>query len=208
MENISGFRPKPNFPRQHFDQCVASLSVSSAMACAGEILDGRFSIQVRQDFKVRGVWVELECWERAGAKTAKTIRDSVLLLAGERLTASQVLEWPFQMQVPKNSLPSTALQDTQVVWLARGILDVGRIKQRNLEVQQQIQVYIDPSTFSLSLSSGSAVPSLGQQCLWCGHRYRHHIDTSLNPSLGREPNRCSVVYCPCQEFSVGPLTGQ
>ena len=152
------------------------------------------------------VWVAL-LWplggrERLGAKTARTIRDSVSLLGRERLTASQVLEWPFQMQVPKNSLPSTALQDTQVVWRARGMLDVGRIMQRNLEVQQQIQVYIDPFTFSLPSSSGAAVPSLGQQCLWCGHRYRQHIDTSLDPSLGREPNGCSVVYCPCQEFKV------
>ena len=77
------------------------------------------------------------------------MKDSVLLkgkntFTKELLTANQVLEWPIRLQVPKNALPSTEVYHTQVVWRVKGILDRKITRRRSLEVQQQIQVFIDP----------------------------------------------------------------
>ena len=132
--------PSPSVPvleQEIFDQCVVSLSLSSTTVRAGETVDGRFSIQVRQDLRVRNIRVELECWEKAGDKQKSTVEDMVLLkknrLVGELLTANQVLDWPIQLQVPKNEMPSTEVHHTQVVWRVKGKLDW-------MEIQQQIQV--------------------------------------------------------------------
>ncbi len=129
-----------------FDECVACLPLSSTRVPAGDTVDGKFSIQTRQDFRVHGIRVELECWEKAGVKEKRTVKDVVSLkggnwLSGDLLTANQTLEWPIRLQVPENALPSTAVYHTQVVWRVKGILDRGI--RRNLVVQQPIQVFID-----------------------------------------------------------------
>lgn len=140
--------PAPVSKEQIFDQCVASLSLSSATACAGERIEGTFKVQVRQDLKVRSIRVVLECWEKAGDQEEKTKVTNILLLKnnilGGTLTTNQMLEWPIRLQVPKNILPSagTSEDNTQVVWRVKGILN--RFMLRDLEVQQQIHVYIDP----------------------------------------------------------------
>ena len=134
-----------------FDQGVASLSLSSRRVSAGKTVDGKFSIQMRQDLKVQGIRVELECWEKAGDKEERTVKDWVPLnveslkgknwLGEDLLTANQTLEWPIRLQVPENALPSTVVYHTQVAWRVKAILD--RLIRSNLEVQQPIQVWID-----------------------------------------------------------------
>ena len=134
-----------------FDQCVASLSLSSTRVSAGKTVDGKFSIQMRQDLKIQGIRVELECWEKAGDKEKRTVKDGVSLnvvstkgknwLAEDLLTANQTLEWPIRLQVPENALPSTVVYHTQVAWRDKAI--VHRLIRSNLEVQQPIQVWID-----------------------------------------------------------------
>ena len=131
-----------------FDECVACLPLSSTRVPAGGTVDGKFSIQMRQDLRVHGIRVERECWVRAGVKDKRTVKDVVSLkgetwLSGDLLTANQVQEWPIRLQVPKNAFPSMETDHTQVVWRVKGILDRGI--RRNLVVQQQIQVFIDPA---------------------------------------------------------------
>jgi len=131
-----------------FDQCVASLSLSSTRVSSGKTVDGKFSIQMCQDLGVHGIRVELECWEKAGLEEKSTVKDVVALkgqnwLSEELLTADQTLAWPFRLQVPEKALPSIEIYHTQVRWRVKGILD--RWLRSNLEVQQPIQVWIDPA---------------------------------------------------------------
>ena len=88
----------PAIKEYFFDQGVATLSLSSTTVRGGETVDGGFSIQIWQDFRVRGIRVELECWEKSGVRGKRTVKDLVLLKGKERLseglrTAFQELEW-------------------------------------------------------------------------------------------------------------------
>ena len=138
----------PVAEKQTTDECIALLSLSSATVSTGGTVEGKFSIQVRKDFKVHNIRMQLECWQKAGEKETNTVKDSVLLknpVLRESLTANQMLEWPISLRVPKKALPSagTPLDNTQVVWRVKGIIT--RFVRRSLEVQQQVQVYIAPS---------------------------------------------------------------
>jgi len=176
---VSPLVPDPSPPaaaEKLFNQCVASLSFPSPTVRAGETVEGRFTVQVRQDLSVESIRVQLECWERSGEKEANTVKDLVWLktekwsatgwlhMETESLTTNQVLEWPVRLHIPKNALPSMAFHDTEVVWRAKGIVaGINRGKEpgglrlspelRDLEVQLQIQVYIDHPASALHSST-------------------------------------------------------
>ena len=125
-----------------FGWCTMSLSLSSGTVCAGQSLHGQFSVRPRQEITVQGVRVVLECWEKALDKQKFTINDRVFLEYETVLAPGQDFEWPIRLHVPKNRLPSTSADHTQVVWRVKGILD--RSGRTDLEVQQEIQVYAAP----------------------------------------------------------------
>lgn len=145
--NVNVFTPVPNptpptLAEEVFGQGTMSLSLSSGTVCAGERLHGQFSVRPKQEITVGGVRVVLECWEKALDKQKFTIKDQVFLEYQTALAPDQEFEWPIRLHIPKNRLPSTSVDRTQVVWRVKGILD--RSGRTDLEVLQEIQVYTAP----------------------------------------------------------------
>ena len=137
----------------------------------GEAIDGNFRVLVKKDLRVQSVKVELVCYEKAGVKEVSTVKDLVwvknpflgwlknpLSSEGEAIQAGQVFEWPVVLRIPKEVLPTIAVYKTQVAWRARAVITevyrtriLRRIKNRDLEVQQEIQVYSTSDSSSPSL---------------------------------------------------------
>ena len=105
-------------------------------------MQGKFTVQVWQDLNVQQIRIELECLEKAGDKTASTIKDQMVLKNQESLQANQVLEWPIRLHVPKLPAPTTNVHLTQVEWRVKAVLD--RSMRMDWDVHREIQVYSVP----------------------------------------------------------------
>ena len=105
-----------------FKQCVLSMLLPGVPATAGRYLEGVFVARLHHDQRVSGVRVELERFERAGAKESTVTSDSVSLQANASLRAGMTYQWPFRLRVPARLLPSVSVDETTVSWRVKGIL--------------------------------------------------------------------------------------
>jgi len=122
------------------DQCELKLSINTDTIGAGQSLRGTLEAQVKEQFDVRKVRVELEVEEKAGNKSSATVADSNVLDGGPiSFYGADFRQWPFQLQIPDTPLPSVSTSSTGVHWCIKGIMD-RRLKQ-DLSVEKGIQVY-------------------------------------------------------------------
>ena len=128
--------------RSTFEQCTVSLHLSSLHVRMGDTLEGILRVHMQQPLNLWGIRVDLECSQRAGERVTNTVEDQVVLQEAIGLSANEVQEWPFQLQVPAGLLPSTDFDETLVVWRVRGVLD--RNIQTDFRVEQVILVYTVP----------------------------------------------------------------
>ena len=105
-----------------FKQCVLSMLLPAIPATAGRSLEGVFVARLHHDQHVSGVRVELERFERAGAKESTVTSDYVSLQANASLRAGMTYQWPFRLRVPAQLLPSVSVDETTVSWRVTGIL--------------------------------------------------------------------------------------
>ncbi len=122
------------------DQCDLKLSVNTDIISAGQSLRGSLEAQVKEQFDVRKVRVELEVKEKAGNKSSAVIADSTVLDGGPiSFHGADFMQWQFQLKIPDTPLPSVSTSSTSVNWRIKGIMD-RRMKQ-DISVEKGIQVY-------------------------------------------------------------------
>lgn len=105
-----------------FKQCILSMLLPGASTIAGRSLEGVFVASLHHDQHVSGVRVELERFERAGAKESTVTSDFVSLQGNASLRAGMTYQWPFRLRVPAQPLPSVSVDETTVSWRVKGIL--------------------------------------------------------------------------------------
>jgi len=102
------------------DSCDLTLDVSSGTANIGGALTGTFRLRCKQDIHLYWLVADLVCTERAGdnIKSPKDIR-RVIFEKDMQFQANEVKEWPFEIRIPNNALPTTSQWDTEVSWILR-----------------------------------------------------------------------------------------
>ena len=105
-----------------FKQCVLSMLLPEIPAIAGRSLEGVFVARLHHDQHVSRVRVELEHFERAGAKESTVTSDFVSLQANASLRAGMTYQWPFRLRIPAQLLPSVSIDETTVSWRVKGVL--------------------------------------------------------------------------------------
>lgn len=106
------------------DNCDMQLDVSSRTARSGETLSGVLRVEPRRDFECRSVYVALEgrmrhedniVRDHGGAKVALSDRPS--------FSPGVPQDFPFQIAVPGDALPSLHAAHNQMRWHLKGICD-------------------------------------------------------------------------------------
>ena len=105
-----------------FKQCVLSMLLPGTPAIGGGYIEGFFVARLHHDQHVSRVRVQLERFERAGAKESAVTSEFVSLQASGVLRAGMTYQWPFRLRVPAGLLPSVSVDETTVSWRVKGIL--------------------------------------------------------------------------------------
>ena len=79
---------------------------------------------------------------KTGVSESRTTIDRVVLQRDGSLLAKEDYEWPFRLQVPKDTIPTARSGKTSVVWRLKGVL--ARRMRPDLVIERQVQVYTPP----------------------------------------------------------------
>lgn len=118
------------------------LQLDTGLAVNGGTVEGAVSVRPQTALRARELRVELVRWERSGARQARVIEDTQVLLRPALLPAGETAEWPFRLRVPAPLLPSVLARHTFVGWQVRAV--IARRLLPNLDVAQLIQVCTAP----------------------------------------------------------------
>ena len=119
-------------------QCVLTLGLSSGDARSGDRLAGSLRAEMLQDVGVSEVRVEMVRIEKFGNVVRDHTADRVVLEPEGSLSAGEIKEWRFLMNVGNVVAPTLKTEKSSVRWLVKGVLS--RKMRPDLRVEREIGV--------------------------------------------------------------------
>ena len=106
------------------DNCDMQLDVSSRTARVGETLTGTLRVEPKRDFECRSVYVAIEGAMHHEDNIEREVGEVKVTLADRPTFSPGVAqEFPFQITLPGDALPSFLAEHSQLRWHLKGVCD-------------------------------------------------------------------------------------
>ena len=125
-----------------FNQCTLLLESGPQWVRNGGIIGGVLRAEFRRSLPLQQARIELIRWERSGAKQTESVAARTVLAGPRHLLAGALHEWPFELRVPDQLVPSIATDTTFVAWHLKATL--ARRMRPDFHVRQMVRVYTGP----------------------------------------------------------------
>ena len=137
---VSGMSAVP--AEKSYDDVTMSLQVSQ-VACAGETLVGRLTLQVKNKLSPRSIRVELVRDEDAGAHKADEVIAKAEISGSASFNQQEVPSFDFTLAIPAAAPPTAVCAHSNLRWKVKAVID--RKMKTDFNVEQEVIVYNAPA---------------------------------------------------------------